>query len=157
MFVIICLKTGYDNFYKNSTQKILFYAHHQEQVLDVYNGGELHRFLIKTDTLKNIKFGNTLHVNYLKNRITKHIQIHQTKNWNAFSIKSDSITLQLLLHKNALANAKAQFIYVAPKVWIENIPQNSTLIVPLRYQKKYYEKQGYKHIYCLQEQGALEL
>jgi len=140
-----------------TSEKVIFYSHKKQAIIDIYENGKLQRLYCTCDTLRDAHFEHTLESNLLKNSLTENLQKVCLGSYRSAVFQKKSKKIQIINSPMAQVTYDTDIIYLngySPS----NLPPKSALIVVRnKKQLKPLLKLGYSQIHCLETDGALVL
>lgn len=152
---VICIGFRYYSVF--TSEKVIFYSHKRQAIIDIYEKGKLRRLYCTSDTLQDSHFSSILESNQLRNSLSESLQKICIDTYSSAFFQKKSKRIQIINSERAQLAYDTDIIYLngySPS----NLPPKSALIVVRnKKQLKPLLKLGYSQIHCLETDGALVL
>lgn len=140
-----------------TSEKVIFYSHKKQAIIDIYENGKLQRLYCTSDTLRDTHFEHTLESNLLKNSLTENLQRVCLGSYRSAVFQKKSKKIQIINSPKAQVTYDIDIIYLNGYTPPNLPPKSALIVVRNKKQLKPLLKLGYSQIHCLETDGALVL
>lgn len=152
---VICIGFRYYSVF--ISEKVIFYAHKKQAVIDVYENGKLRRLYCTSDTAHDARFGSILESNRLRNSLSENPQRICLGSYSSVVFQKKSKRIQIINGAKDYIASDIDIVYLNSQILSKPLPQSSLIIVRNKKLRERLLNEGYSQIHCLETDGALVL